>query len=137
MKNKINWFYVKDGVFPLLPFCMCLTEEEWKNVMLENSLYNPKLYNDWCPGDACVYYFDNGNKNTQKPFMILCIKKWKNVDPCEVASYIVHECMHIVQNNLEYICEKNVGNETQAYLLEHISLWAFKEFTRKIKLLEE
>lgn len=72
---------------------------------------------------------------------IVCIPVRENADGVEVATLLVHEAAHVLQEYLEYIGESQVGRETQAYALQNISarlMYAYRdELYRKYKVKEK
>lgn len=55
------------------------------------------------------------------PVAIVTLNNDEGKDPIQVAALLVHEAVHIKQAILRYVGEDNVGDETEAYLIQRIS----------------
>lgn len=55
------------------------------------------------------------------PVALVTMNNDLDKDPVQVAALLVHEAVHIKQAILEYFGEANVGDETEAYMVQRIS----------------
>lgn len=56
-----------------------------------------------------------------RPVAIITINGDEDKDPVQVAALLVHEAVHVKQAVLRVYGEDNVGDETEAYLIQRIS----------------
>jgi hypothetical protein len=52
---------------------------------------------------------------------IVCIPVTPQTDGIDVATLLVHEAVHVVQEYFRYIGEDNPGNEIEAYAIQNVS----------------
>lgn len=78
---------------------------------------------------ATTHYFDTpkGNRVT-----IVCIPVTPDTDGIDVATLLVHEAVHVVQEYFRYICEENPGNEIEAYAIQNVSASLMRAYRDKL-----
>ncbi|MFD1558352.1 hypothetical protein ACFSHT_22430 [Paraburkholderia silviterrae] len=82
--------------------------------------------------NACCHYFENDTTGMTYAMVCVDLKKMEGKDGIGIASTIIHESVHIYQECLSYIGEKNPGDEFEAYSIQHIAeqlLRAYVELT--------
>jgi hypothetical protein len=98
---------------------VCFTEQEYTKAL--KSLKIPIAdWDRWLSQDALAttHYFNTpkGNRVT-----IVCIPVKPEVNGVDVASLLVHEAVHVVQEYFRFIGEDNPGIEIEAYSIQNIS----------------
>jgi hypothetical protein len=78
---------------------------------------------------ATTHYFNTpkGSRVT-----IVCIPVKPAEDGIDVATLLVHEAVHVVQEYFRYICEDNPGNEIQAYAIQNVSASLMRAYRAKL-----
>lgn len=78
---------------------------------------------------ATTHYFNTpkGNRVT-----IVCIPVTPDVEGIDVATLLVHEAVHVVQEYFRYIGEDNPGNEIQAYAIQNVSASLMRAYRDKL-----
>jgi hypothetical protein len=99
--------------------CTCFTEQEYYRLL--KSLKIPVAdWDRWLMQDALAttHYFTTpkGSRLT-----VVCIPVKPEVDGIDVATLLVHEAVHVVQEYFRYIGEDNPGSEIEAYAIQNVS----------------
>jgi hypothetical protein len=99
--------------------CTCFTEQEYYRLL--KSLNIPVAdWDRWLMQDALAttHYFTTpkGSRLT-----VVCIPVKPEVDGVDVATLLVHEAVHVVQEYFRYIGEDNPGSEIEAYAIQNVS----------------
>jgi hypothetical protein len=99
--------------------CACFTEKEYYKTL--RSLNIPIAdWDRWLMQDALAttHYFTTpkGSRVT-----IVCIPVKPEADGIDVATLLVHEAVHVVQEYFRYIGEDNPGSEIEAYAIQNTS----------------
>ena len=78
---------------------------------------------------ATTHYFNTpkGNRVT-----IVCIPVTPDVDGIDVATLLVHEAVHVVQEYFRFIGEDNPGNEIEAYAVQNVSASLMRAYRDKL-----
>lgn len=84
--------------------------------------------------NACCHYFENDK--TYITYVTVCVnrEKMSGKSGVEIASIIVHEAVHVYQECIEYIVEKNPGKEFEAYSIQHISEQLMREYAKLLPI---
>lgn len=118
---------------------ICFSEADFQRAV--KRLKVPAVqWTSWLMQDAlATTHHLTGDKGVR--VSIVCIPVREDADGVEVATLLVHEAAHVLQEYLEYIGESQVGRETQAYALQNISarlMYAYRdELYRKHKVKEK
>lgn len=79
-------------------------------------------------GGASTIYLDTA----QQGFVILVtLGDDSDYPECESEFTLIHEAVHVKQFTLEAACEKNVGVETEAYMVEYYAKFLIEEYRRR------
>jgi hypothetical protein len=81
--------------------------------------------------NACCHFFENDKNGSTTVMVCVDLEKMKEKSPIEVACKIVHEAVHVYQECMEYIGEKNPGREFEAYSIQHISEQLMKSYVEQ------
>lgn len=106
-------------------FCLVTSEEEFYKQVKKYNIKSTPLYSDGL-AHTYSYKFDN---------CIVCIVSLGNVEKyssIEVASFLVHEAVHVWQAYCSFIGEDKPGSEQEAYVIEHISRELFESYSKKL-----
>jgi hypothetical protein len=78
---------------------------------------------------ATTHYFNTpkGSRVT-----IVCIPVTPATDGIDVATLLVHEAVHVVQEYFRYICEDNPGTEIEAYAIQNVSASLMRAYRDKL-----
>lgn len=99
-------------------YALCTSEEAFRKEL--RRLKVPAK--DWPEfmgnGHACTHTFDSSKDGTTH---IVCIQRTKKRTRIQICALLCHEAVHIWQNFSRDIGEKNPGDETEAYAIQHIS----------------
>lgn len=89
---------------------------EWDRWLLPESL-------------ATTHYFDTPKGSRVS---IVCIPVKPAEDGIDVATLLVHEAVHVVQEYFRYICEDNPGSEIEAYAIQNVSASLMRAYRDKL-----
>ena len=67
---------------------------------------------------ATTHHLTSGKGNRAS---IVCVPVKPEEEGVSMATLLVHEAVHVVQEYFEWIGEAQVGKETQAYAIQHVS----------------
>ena len=113
-------------------YCLCLSQQEFKKAMdyfeIDKEV-RPQFF--VTPGkDATVFRFSMGKVHVS----IVCVKGWEKQKPVEVYGLLIHEAVHIWQDIVERMGEREPGVEIEAYSIQWIAQQLINDFmTRKRK----
>jgi hypothetical protein len=99
--------------------CTCFTEQEYYKLL--KSLKVPIAeWDRWLLPEslATTHYFDTPKGSRVS---IVCIPIKPEADGIDVATLLVHEAVHVVQEYFRYIGEDNPGSEIEAYAIQNVS----------------
>jgi hypothetical protein len=99
--------------------CTCFTEQEYYRLL--KSLKVPIAeWDRWLLPEslATTHYFDTPKGSRVS---IVCIPIKPEADGIDVATLLVHEAVHVVQEYFRYIGEDNPGSEIEAYAIQNVS----------------
>lgn len=116
-------------VAPLGPYLtLCLTEAEFKSALKHLKAKDQSQWTSHGYGGTTHIYGNNEGKTT----CIVCISDYKGRSPVEVAGLLVHEAVHVWQQYLADISEKNPSSEQEAYGIQCIAQTLMEEFARRL-----
>ena len=109
---------------------VCVTEADYRKTL--KHLKVPVIeWDRWLITDslATTHYFNTpkGSRVT-----IVCIPVTPEIDGIDVATLLVHEAVHVVQEYFRYICEDNPGNEIEAYAVQNVSASLMRAYRDKL-----
>ena len=114
MKKKQAWF--TDGIlYAQMAYCLCTSRKMFKKRLKEIGAADYDIPFISSGMDGCAHFIDGEDGLNA----IVCIPLEAEV--LNQIGLIIHESTHIWQVNLEMIGEKNVGDETAAYSIQHIA----------------
>ncbi len=98
---------------------ICFNEKDFYKE-LRRLKVKPSSWSNWLSDGALAttHFLESGKGNN---IAMVCIPIYTDKDGIEIASILVHEAVHVLQDYFEYIGESEPGKETQAYALEAIS----------------
>lgn len=109
---------------------ICFTEDDY----LKTLKYLKIPVADWdkwliTESLATTHYFNTpkGNRAT-----IVCIPVSPTLDGVEVATLLVHEAVHVVQEYFRFIGEDNPGSEIEAYSIQNVSASLMRAYRDKL-----
>ena len=78
---------------------------------------------------ATTHFLDSvkGNRAT-----VVCIPVKPETDGIDVATLLVHEAVHVVQEYFRWIGEDNPGNEIEAYAVQNVSASLMRAYRDKL-----
>ena len=78
---------------------------------------------------ATTHFLDSakGNRAT-----VVCIPVNPETDGIDVATLLVHEAVHVVQEYFRWIGEDNPGNEIEAYAIQNVSASLMRAYRDKL-----
>lgn len=98
---------------------VCFSQQEYYKA-LKSLKIAVADWDGWLSQDslATTHYFTTpkGNRVT-----IVCIPVKPETDGIDVATLLVHEAVHVVQEYFRFIGEDNPGSEIEAYAIQNIS----------------
>lgn len=97
---------------------ICTSEEDFWFEM-ERLGIPKKDWGEWLSGDAdaVMHKFEGTNKDAQEKIAIICIEP--NLKTA--VSFLIHEAVHIYQEEMELIQEHNPSDEFMAYSIQEIA----------------
>ena len=98
---------------------VCFTDKEYIS-MLKSLKIPVAEWDKWLIQDslATTHYFSTPKGSRVS---IVCIPITPETDGIDVATLLVHEAVHVVQEYFRYIGEDNPGNEIEAYTIQNVS----------------
>jgi hypothetical protein len=124
MTNKIEWL---DRTALRLPYLtLCLNEKQYKAAVKHIKIENPSY---WLSEDngACVHTFENGSKIA----CVVCLRVDEGDSSITIAGRLVHEAVHVWQQNMESIGETRAGTEIEAYGIQNIAEVLFDSYRKQ------
>lgn len=112
-----------------MKYALCLSEDAFSAEMARLEVKQPPPFMATTHANACVHYFNNDEEGE---LAILCmdLEKSKLRTPIVVAGLLVHEAVHIFQQDCEYRGEKTPSAEYEAYSIQMIAqelMWAYTQ----------
>lgn len=71
--------------------------------------------------NGCCHYFENDETHATLVAVCLDMKKLCAMDAIRQAATIIHESVHVYQECLRFLGEKNPGDEFAAYSIQNIA----------------
>ena len=122
MKTKITW--LQKVTIPTPYYCLCLNQEQFNLALKQLKIKDKCNYILNSHSHATTHTYDNGNDLC----CIVCLDITNESSLAATISLLVHESVHIYQNLLERIGEKETGKETEAYMIQSISQNLIKQY---------
>ena len=114
MSKADKWY--RDGIlYAQMAYCLCTSQKQFKKRLKEIGAADYEHPFISSGVDGCAHFVDGEDGLNA----IVCIPLEAEV--LSQIGLIIHESTHIWQVNLEMIGEKNVGDETAAYSIQHIA----------------
>lgn len=108
--------------------CLCTTEEEFVKELKRTKVPTP--WNKWVDEDAlATTHFLVTAKGNRATFV--CINDKEN-EGIAVATLLVHEAVHVVQEYFRYIGEESPSIEFQAYAIQKVSALLMYAYSDKL-----
>ncbi len=120
-------FWVKCPLFPTFYYGFCPSEKAWYH---EFKRLGKKDIPTYPKADGHAFFFNSNYAEVKGDCALVTLSNAEGKDPIVIAGLLVHEAVHVKQRILRSIGEDNVGDETEAYLLQTISqdlLWAYHD----------
>jgi len=110
--------------------CACFTEQDYYKLL--KSLKIPVAdWDRWLMQDALAttHYFNTpkGNRLT-----VVCIPVKPETDGIDIATLLVHESVHVVQEYFRFIGEDNPGTEIEAYAIQNVSATLMRAYRDRL-----
>lgn len=120
MKSKISYLHM--GSVPIY-FGVAFTEKSFNSEMKRMDISDPpKWITDGA--DATMHTFERDNAMDT---CIVCIDLKKKATKAQIAGLIIHEVQHVLQQIKMTMREDDMGRETEAYLVQHMSQFIISE----------
>jgi len=120
---SVKWVY--NSLLESMKIGLCLSEEDFyrelKRLKVHYSDY-PKWISD--SAKATVHFLERGSDRCA----IVCLKKNKNFTKEQVYGLLIHEAVHIFQQECKDRGEENPGIEIEAYAIQAISQRLIKAY---------
>jgi hypothetical protein len=113
-----------------LYFGLCLSEKGFKKELYRLKLKQPVDFLRNARADATVHFLHTDKTNVA----IVCLRPAKEHSLEIIYGLLVHESVHIWQEHLKLIGEKNPSPEFDAYAIQNISqklMLSYKEQTKR------
>jgi hypothetical protein len=113
-----------------LKYAICLSEQAFKTEMVRLKVASPPPFMATTHANASVHYFSSDAGE----LAILCmdLEGSRKRAPIEVAGLLVHEAVHIFQQDCEYRGEKNPSAEYEAYSIQMIAQELMIAYTKAL-----
>jgi hypothetical protein len=109
---------------------ICTTEAEYHRT-LKHLKVPISEWSSWLSSGALAttHFLDSakGNRAT-----VVCIPVKPDMDGIDVATLLVHEAVHVVQEYFRWIGEENPGNEIEAYAVQNVSASLMRAYRDKL-----
>jgi len=107
---------------------ICFTEEEYKKE-LRRMKVPVSEWNSWqVDGALATTHYLVSKKGTRATVVCIPIKD----EPInQVASLLVHEAVHVVQEYFRHIGETNAGDEIEAYAIQNVSYALLEAYCKR------
>lgn len=116
MTKKIEWLDRSLVISPVY-YCLCTSKKKFrKEIKRINVKYDYQKFLT-LQSDATTHFFNKDNKS----LAIVCMKKNKHLNKSQINAMLVHEAVHIWQESMYLIGEKNPSSEFEAYGIQSIS----------------
>lgn len=110
--------------------CVCTTEADYQKTLKYLKVPIAE-WDRWLVAEALAttHYFNTpkGNRVT-----VVCIPITPEIDGIDVATLLVHEAVHVVQEYFRFIGEDNPGNEIEAYTIQNVSASLMRAYRDKL-----
>lgn len=116
---KLSW-YGRSFISVPVRYCLCTTEEQYRLAMKQAGKDYPNPFVN--EGSSATMHYVPSNADREEAVCVVCIKPRKWCDLEEHYALLVHEAVHVSQEIMRAWGETNVGDETQAYFIQRISL---------------
>lgn len=116
---KLSW-YGRNFISVPVRYCLCLTEEQYRLAMKQAGVDYPAPFVN--EGSFATTHIVQPKGEHKEAVAIVCMVLPDGYRMSEYNSLLVHECVHVFQEIMRQWGEENVGDETQAYFIQNISL---------------
>lgn len=116
---KLSW-YGRTFLSAPVRYCLCLTEQQYKLAMKQAEVDYPAPFVN--EGSQATTHIVQPKGERTDTVAIVCMVLDDRHDMPERNALLVHESVHVFQEIMRQWGESNVGDETQAYFIQRISL---------------
>lgn len=118
-------FWIKCPLFPAFYYGFCPSEKAWYKEFKRIGYGTVPTYSKM---DGNTFFFDSDYADVKGNCALVTINNAKDKEGILIAALLAHEAVHIKQAILRSVGEDNVGDETEAYLVQRIAqdlMWAY------------
>lgn len=109
-------------------YALCLDENDYHKELKRLRINSPNPFlNSSC--NATTHIFENGETFV----CIVCMKVQKGITPIQIAGLLVHEAVHIFQNNCDAMGEREPSEEFEAYSIQWLSQELMESYVEQTK----
>ena len=120
-------FWIKCVLFPGFYYGFCPSEKAWYKEFKRIGFGTIPTYPK---SDGNTFFFDDKYADVKGNCALVTINNAGGKESIVIAGLLAHEAVHIKQAILRSVGEDNVGDETEAYLIQTITqdlLWAYHD----------
>lgn len=100
-------------------YALCLDGDEYTKEMTRLKVESPTPFLIEDKPATTHFFHKKGDRN--ESVAIVCIGDVSNMDPISIATLLVHEAVHIWQEEADLMGEDSPGREIEAYAIQRIS----------------
>jgi hypothetical protein len=104
---------------------LCTNEQQFKRVLKKTGQKDDLFLDDGAL--AMTHSFKHNNDS----LCVVCIPIYNDMDAADVIGLLVHEAVHVWQYHCEYIGETKPGEEQEAYCIQAITTFLFRDYLRQ------
>jgi hypothetical protein len=107
---------------------ICISEEDFKFELRRLNVPETQ-WDEWLSDDSSAYthVFDSVDNNKPSKIVIICVRPKQE----EAIFYLIHEAVHIYQEEMRYIGETTPSDEFMSYSIEAIATNLIKGYLEK------
>lgn len=124
---KVNW--CDRSMFQGPSYCLVTTPKLFKKELKRFGIKDDVDHVIRKNINATCYQFEN---NGQECFIVI-LNDWEKADRIDIAGIIAHEAIHLKQQVMRMIGEKNPSDEFEAYMIQNIVANLTKCFDEQTK----
>lgn len=116
-------------------FTLCTSQDmyaaEFKRITKYGRVPGEQLA-QWCGGVvACVHKFDGAAKGDTVAIVCIDPEKTAGMDGMTIAALLAHEAVHVKQEIMRHIGEREPGDEIEAYVVQNVVDELLHEYARQ------
>ena len=104
---------------------LCTNEQQFKRVLTKTKQKDDLFLDEGAL--AITHNFKHENDS----ICVVCMPIYLDMDAADVIGLLVHEAVHVWQFHCEYIGETKPGDEQEAYCIQAITTFLFRDYLRQ------